>query len=364
MPLPHPMYYAFCQERLFRNPRKLTMKPLKPFQFVLHSGPALLLPLVLALAGCVSVRVHRVGRTVIAPHVLDASLDQLISQMNARYSALQTINASVEISATTGGVHEGEVKEIPTFAGYILLRKPGDLHLILLLPVIRSRAFDMVTDGKTFKLLIPPKNRAITGSDEIVEAPVQAPAATPAVTAGTIAGTTPGATQPEHQPSALEGLRPSIIREALQVPALAADEFVTLTQHSRILPPKTSGNDDHRETIEEPDYDLTVLRRVGVTAQPSAVQTVETVRVIHIGRIDLLPYQQDIYDHHGRVVTEVYYNKYAKSGDLDFPMNVLIKRPLDEYTLNIVFTKLQLNTKLDDEQFVLKIPDNIPIQKM
>ncbi len=336
------------------------MKPRKYFQSVRRSGPALLLPLVLALAGCVTVRVHRVGKTVIAPHVLDASLDQLISQMNARYTALQTINASVEINATTGGEHEGEVKEIPTFAGYILLRKPGDLHLILLLPVIRSRALDMVTDGRTFKLLIPPKNRAITGSDEIVEAPVHPRAATPAATAGT----TPGGAQPEHQPSSLEGLRPNIIREALQVPPLASDEFVTLTQHSRILPPKTSGNDDHKETIEEPDFDLTVLRRLGAPAVPSAVQTVETVRVIHIGRINLLPYQQDIYDHHGRVVTEVYYNGYAKSGDLDFPMNVLIKRPLDEYTLNIVFTKLQLNTKLDDEQFVLKIPDNIPIQKM
>ena len=343
------------------------MKPLTPIRATPPTRPAprtsplLLLAFAFALTGCVSVRVHRVGKTVVAPHVLDATLDQLIAQMNTRYTALQTINASVDISATTGGEHEGEVKEIPTFSGYIFLRKPTDLRMLLLLPVIRSRALDMVSDGKTFKLLIPPKSRAIVGSDAVVEAPQVLPVAAPAPPPSP-----PGSPQPtsEHQPSSLENLRPNIIRDALQVPALAPDEFVTLTQHSRILPPGASGNTEHNESLEEPDYDLTVLRRVGAPAVPSTIQTVETVRVIHIGRINLLPYQQDIYDHHGRVVTEVYYSKYAKSGDLDFPMNILIKRPLDEYTLNIAFTKLQLNTKLDDEQFLLKIPDNIPIQQM
>ena len=318
------------------------------------------------LTGCVSVRVHAVHKTIIAPHVLDADLDQLIAQMNTRYTALESINASVEITATTGGEHEGEVKEIPSFAGYIFLRKPSDLRVLLLLPVIRSRALDMVSDGKTFKLLIPPKNRAVTGSDAIVEAPqVPSSAQTPAAQGATKTAASGLASAPaEHQPSSLETLRPNIVRDALQVPALAPDEFVTLTQHSRILAPGASGNESRKDSLEEPDFDLTVLRRVGAPSTQSSVQTVETMRVIHIGRIDLLPYQQDIYDHHGRVVTEVYYSRYAKSSDIEFPMSILIKRPLDEYTLKIDFNKLQLNTKLDDEQFLLKIPDNIPIQKM
>ena len=318
---------------------------------------ALLLPFALGLSGCLSVRVHSVHRTIVAPHVLDADLNQLVEQMNARYTALQTINASVDITATIGGEHEGQVKEIPSFAGYIFLRKPGDLRVLLLLPVIRSRALDMVSDGKTFKLLVPPKNRAVIGSDEVVEAPLAV------VPVATVSAATPvqSGPQPEHQPSSLETLRPNIIRDALQVPPLATDEFVTLTQHSRLIAPGTPGNEDRKESLEEPDFDLTVLHRVG---PPSTIQTVETVRVIHIGRIDLLPYQQDIYDHHGRVVTEVYYSKYARTNDLQFPMNIFIKRPLDEYTLKIEFTRLQLNTKLDDEQFLLKIPDNVPIQKM
>ena len=296
---------------------------------------AALLLLPLALTGCFSVRTRSVGKTVIAPHILDATLDQLVTQMDVRYKTIQTISASMEVTATTGGEHEGQVKEIPTFAGYIFLRKPSDLRVLLLLPFVRSRALDMVSDGTTFKLLIPPKNRAVEGSDARMDPPFEEP----------------GAVVP--QTSSLDSLRPNIVRDALLVPPLADGEFVTLTEHSRILAP-VSG---HKEAVEEPDYDVTVLRE-------RSGRQLERVRVIHIGRTTLLPYEQDIYDHHGRVVTQVVYSRYARSGDTDFPMNILIKRPIDEYTLNLSITKLQVNPKLDDEQFLLKIPDNIPVQKM
>ena len=151
----------------------------------------------------------------------------------------------------------------------------------------------------------------------------------------------------------LESMRPSIIRDALLVPPVQPDEYVTLTANSRILPPAPG----RKESIEEPDYDLTVSRlRVG--------HELETIRVIHMSRVTLQPYEQDVYDPAGRIVTTTTYDKFQKSGDVLFPMSILITRPVDEYTLKLDFTKLTLNQKLDDEQFLLKIPDNIPVQKM
>ncbi len=290
------------------------------------------LPLLFALAallpplsGCLGTRTHSVRRTVLADHVLDATLNQLVVRIAAHNSAIQSLNASVDISATTGGARQGEVKEIPTFAGYLFLRKPADLHLLMLLPVVRSRALEMVSDGKTFKLLIPPKNKAYEGADVAMN----------------------------QSKSGLESMRPSIIRDALLVPPVEPDEYVTLTGNSRILPPIPG----RKESIEEPDYDLTVSRiRVG--------HELETIRVIHISRVTLQPYQQDIYDPAGRIVTTTTYDKFQKSGDIVFPMSILISRPLDEYTLKLDFTKLTLNGKLDDEQFVLRIPESIPVQKM
>ena len=301
-------------------PNPFLAAPLPRFRQLLAA--TLLLP---ALTGCLGTHTHSVNRTVVADHVLDATLAQLVAQIDAHTSAIQTLTASVDIAATTGGAHQGEVKEIPTFAGYIFLRKPADLHLLMLLPIVRSRALEMVSDGKNFKLLIPPKNKAYEGADELIN----------------------------PSKNGLENLRPSIIRDALLVPLVQPNEFVTLTENARILPPAPG----RKDSIEEPDYDLTVSRtKVG--------HELQTLRVIHISRVTLQPYELDIYDPTGRIVTHVAYDKFQKTGDILFPMSILITRPLDEYTLKLDFTKLALNGKLDDEQFVLKIPENIPIQKM
>ena len=90
----------------------------------------------------------------------------------------------------------------------------------------------------------------------------------------------------------------------------------------------------------------------------------QTTRVIHINRVDMLPFQQDIYDDQGRVVTQAMYENYQAYGDLQFPSVITIKRPLDEYSLKIDVTKLTLNGKLDDDQFELKMPPGVPVQKM
>jgi hypothetical protein len=311
-----------------------------------------------ASIGCVSlsVRVHPVPKTVIAGNLMDATLDQLVQRLNTQDAAIQSMSATVTITASTGGQHEGEVKEIPTFAGYILLRRPNDLRVLLLLPVLRSRALDMVTDGKTFQLLIPPKNRAITGTDSEV-----ATSSGDRAAAASVAGASTGS--PAHN-IGLESLRPYIIRDALLIPPPAAGEFLGRTESSRTLPPTRN----RKESVEEPDYDITILRRAampaGATSANGVDQVLDRVRVIHIGRADLEPYQQDIYDTRGRIVTTVQYSKYQRFGDVNYPTSILITRPLDEYSLRIDITKLQINPKLDDEQFVLKIPENVPVQKM
>lgn len=286
---------------------------------------AFLLAAAVLLNGCLSPKVRSVRHIAVAPNAMNATLEQLELGVDSQYASVHTMNASVDITATTGGHREGKVKEIPTFAGYIFLRKPADLRVLLLVPVLRSRALDMVSDGKNFKLIIPSRNKAIEGSEVM---------------------TTPSA-------NGLENLRPSIIRDAMLIPAIAPDDYVALTEDSRILPVTPT----RKEPLEEPDYDISVY----------AVKTDHVLvlqRVIHIGRVSLRPYKQDLYDGKGRIVTTVEYAKYQMVGDIPYPMSITVTRPLDEYTLRIDVTKLTLNQKLDDEQFVLKIPPGMPIQKM
>jgi outer membrane lipoprotein-sorting protein len=277
-----------------------------------------------ALTGCLT-HIRTVAKTRPAEVVISATLDQLLSQVDTRFNAVQTLNATVEIVASEGGARQGQIKEFPTFGGYIFLRKPEDLRVLMRVPFLGSVALDMVSDGKTWKLWVPKRNLAMTGTGEAADSS-------------------------QH---GLEGLRPKVIFDSLMIRSLSPGQVVDLTQDSRVIPdPK-----DKKQMIEEPDYELTIL-------EPPQSNIAHTLRVIHIGRSTLLPYQQDIYDQNGHVVTQAFYSNYQSFGDIQFPMKIEIKRPQDQYGLAITITKLTLNQKLEDDQFELKFPEGVPVKTM
>jgi outer membrane lipoprotein-sorting protein len=277
-----------------------------------------------ALTGCLT-HIRAVPKTRPAEVVISATLDQLLSQVETRFKAVQTINATVEIVASEGGARQGQVKEFPSFSGYIFLRKPEDLRVLMRVPFLGSVGLDMVSNGKTWKLWVPKRNLAMTGTSEAADSS-------------------------QH---GLESLRPKVIFDSLLVRGLSPDQVVDLTQDSRILPDPQ----DKKQLVEEPDYELTIL-------EPPQGKIAHTLRVIHIGRSTLLPYQQDIYDPNGHVVTQAFYSNYQTFGDIQFPMKIEIKRPQDQYGLAITINKLTVNQKLDDDQFELKFPEGAPVKTM
>ena len=286
---------------------------------------SLLSAALLSVTGCFSTT--RLVQKTQAPDVYrSAPVEVLEKEISDRDAAIKTLTASVLITASTGGGKEGKVTEYTSFKGYIFVRKPRDLRVILQLPVLGSRALDMVSNGEHFTLLIPPKNRAIEGSNQV--------------------------TNPSK--NGLENLRPAVFFDSLLVPGVNSDEFVALTESTRVLQAA------HRKqsAIEEPDYDLVVLKTKGGNVM-------RRLRTVHVSRVDMLPFQQDIYDEQGRVVTEVTYDKYQEVNGQQFPMLINIHRALDEYSLKVEITKLTLNDTLEDDQFEApKIPAGYAVQKM
>lgn len=267
-----------------------------------------------ALTGCL-VHTHSVLKTRPPDIVLSTSLDHLLDQVNRRYDSVQSMTSSVTLYACTGGGVEGEVKCL-NFSGYIVLGKPESIQVILKVPVLGGDALDMVSDGKTFKMLMPHEDCAITGSDVVTS---------------------------EAQ-KGLYALRPGVILDSLLIHGLEADQDVAMTQDSRTWPEKT-----RKYVIEEPDYNLQFL-------SPPEGKVARSLRVIHIGRATLLPYRQDIYNADGKVATQADYDDYQKFGDVIFPRKIVIQRPLDELSLTITITKATFNQKLPDDQFNLLIP--------
>jgi hypothetical protein len=281
------------------------------------------------LTGCY--KHTRIVEQTIAPDiVMNSSVDQLVKQLNTNFDAIRTLTASVTLAPSTGGGRAGKVTDYGPFKGYILMRKPHDLRVILQVPVFGGVGLDMVSDGTNFKLIIPHENKAMVGLDQAVTTPSKNP---------------------------LYDLRPFIFYDAFFIPSVNDQQFVTLTQSDRIVPSDTHKN----QTLEEPDYDLAVLHRA---PSSSPANILGALRVVHYSRVTLLPYQQDIYDEKGRIVTSVLYSGYQRYGDINFPTQIDIHRPYDELELKVTITKLTPNTTLDDDQFNLQIPAGTTIQKM
>ena len=294
-----------------------------------------LLGLSLALTGCYKTT-RNVQQTTAPAIVKDATVDDLVKQLDGNFEAIKTLNASVTIAASTGGGRTGKITDYTSFKGYILMRKPRDLRVILQVPFLGSVAMDMVSDGDNFKLIIPSQNKARIGTDEVK---------------------TPSK-------NSLENLRPGIFFDSILLKGVDSKEFVTVTNSERTLPPDTKAETKAEAKTHavhiEPDYDLAVISR----GSDPASNILQTKRVIHYSRETLKPYQQDIYDASGRIVTTVAYSNYQHYGEIDFPSEIDITRPFDEYALKITITKLTANQPLDDEQFHLEIPAGMTLQKM
>ncbi len=279
-----------------------------------------LLPL---LSGCL-IRTHKVKQAVVPPVLREADAEQLVARINQVGDSIQSLNATVDFQASVGGAAKGSVTEYTSLGGFILLRKPETVHVLGLVPVLRTRAFELASDGKTFQLLIPSQNKLVEGTNAV--------------------------TKPSKK--ALENLRPGIFFDAMIPRRISPEELLWLTKSN------VSHEDPLTHQTVPPEYELTIVR------QKQHSQQLIPERVIHYSRVDLLPFQTDTYDEAGDIETEADYGPFVDFGGIQYPKTITIKRPLEEYQIVITIDKLTLNAALTDAQFELKVPDGVQVQRL
>lgn len=285
----------------------------------------LLLPvLALGATGCY-VHTRILEKPLPASVVTTVSADQLIQLINKQYDSIRTLSATVYIQASVGGASKGQVTDYTSVRGFILLRKPDHLRVLGVLPVIETHAFDMASDGDKFTLLMPTKSEAIVGSKALAK----------------------------PSKNSLENLRPSVFLDSLLIRSVAPDELVYVTNSVRV-----ARDPRNKHLMEEPDYQLGILRR-----KPNSNQ-LTPIRVIYISRVDLKPYQQDVYDDKGTLESRSMYSKYQTFGQTEFPTEIDIQRPQDSYEIKLSIQKLKLNLPLSDSQFLLKVPTSYKVRNL
>jgi outer membrane lipoprotein-sorting protein len=277
-----------------------------------------LLLAVLPLTGCLF-RSRKVEQPV-AAQLKAATAQELIDYVNAQASRIQSMQATVDIATSIGGEKKGKVTDYQPIRGYVLARKPAMLRMIGLMPIVRNRAFDMVSDGREFKLWIPPKNRFVVGRNDVE---------------------TPSAKQP------LENVRPQHIYDALLLRHIEPQTEIAVMENEI-----GSITDSKGRKVRRADYILDVIR----TGEHPFLS-----RKIIFSRTDLLPHRQLLYDAEGNVVTSAIYGDYRVDNGVDFPWKIEIARPQEEYDITLTMVKLDLNQPLPYDKFVLEQPPGVEV---
>jgi hypothetical protein len=221
-----------------------------------------------------------------------------------------------------GGEKKGKVIDYQQIRGYVLVRKPAMLRMIGLMPIVRNRAFDMVSNGKSFKLWIPPKNRFVEGYNNVV---------------------TPNPKQ------SLENLRPQHIYDALLLREIRPQDEIAVIESGEETVKNTEGRN-----VQQPDYEINVIRK-------GEHGDWYLSRKIIFSRTDLLPHRQIVYDENGNPATESRYEGYKDYEGLNFPSQIQIKRPQEEYDITLTMLKLQLNEPLANDKFELEKPSGAEV---
>jgi hypothetical protein len=275
--------------------------------------PILVLCLMSAAASsCVARRrlIPRAGNTK-ALEVAD--LATLLSVLNRQYEAIHDFSAQVDMVPALGSAEKNHITEYKDVRAYIRFRKPSDIRLIGLYPVVRGKAFDMVSNGADFKLYIPSKGRFIVGRDSVEKL----------------------------SPNKLENLRPQHFLDALVV---------------RPIDPKTDKVMLLNFTDEDNAY--YIIHEVRQLANGQ----LQPRRTIWFSRLDLLMARQTIFDEAGNPLTDARYSQWHPYDNVPFPKHIEINRPQDEYAMVLDILKMDINKGVEDDQFVLDQPDGTTLQ--
>jgi outer membrane lipoprotein-sorting protein len=268
----------------------------------------------LGLSSCLMRRrtFARTGGKATQP-LLVADQSTLVGIIAKQYQAVHDFNATVDMVPALGSAEKSKITEYKDVRAFILFRKPGDIRVIGLYPVVRNKAFDMVSDGANFKLYVPARNRFLVGRNEV----------------------------DQPSPNKLENLRPQHFLEALLVRPVDADRDKLLL-----------------ENFTDEDNAFYVLHVVRVNGGGE----LQLARTIWFNRYNLTLSRQLIFDATGNILTDARYTDWRRYDNVPFPKHIEIDRPHDEYAVVIDLVKMDINKGVSDDKFVLDQPEGTTLQ--
>jgi outer membrane lipoprotein-sorting protein len=250
----------------------------------------------------------------------DATKESLLAAYNHSAAGINTLNLSVDLVPSAGKAYSGIIQQYHEVSAFILAKRPADVRMIG--QVLSKNIFDMTSDGQTFHIFIPSKNKFIVGSATL-ERPAEKP---------------------------IENIRPQHLLDALFWPEIPAGASVVVAE------------DDE---LAARYYVLSILTK---GASP------EIERNLWFDRLDLHLARIQIYGPAGRLVSDIHLDEWQAAalaassvtvnGNLEYPRHITMQRPHDDYKLEIKVKKVTLNESISDDRFQLQQPPGTELVKV
>ena len=248
----------------------------------------------------------------------DATREELLDAYNAIARNMKTMDATVALKPTAGSKYSGVIDEYHEVKAFLLAERPSEIRVIGQAPVIGKTIFDMASDGDTFRVSIPTKNKFLVGS----------------------------VANERNSPKPIENLRPQHLLDALLWPPIRKEEAVTMTEFN---------NEKGRY------YVLTVLR---------GGYQLEVLREIWFDRSNLQVARIQTFGPKGILLSDASFSDWepvnnpatgqtsapASPAIASFPRSIHIERPHDDYTLDMQVTKIVVNGEIPPDGFKLEQP--------
>jgi hypothetical protein len=235
-----------------------------------------------------------------------ATREQLVAQYNRQVHAINSLHATVSLKVTAGSAYSGVIEQYHEINAIIVAARPASIRMIGQVPVVGKNIFDMVSDGTTFAVSIPSKNKFITGPSNF-ERKTGKP---------------------------VENLRPQHVLDAFL--------WAPIPDGTPVL------FEEAAEDVQR-DYVLTILRG-------SAPADFEIDRRIYFDPSDLRLARIESFAASGRRISDATYGGSLPAGDTTYPAQIILSRPAEDYKIEIEVKKITTNEPVTADEFVLHQP--------
>ena len=259
-----------------------------------------------------------------------ATIEQLLDSYNHQAQTVQSLNAGVAMKLTAGSAYSGVIEQYHEVTGFILAARPASIRVIGQAPVVSKNIFDMVSDGSTFSIYIPSKNKFIVGPANLER----------------------------HAEKPIENLRPQHLVDALFWPVITEGTPVLFEEASegasRFYILTVVRSDGPRSSAAGSAVASAAADQQGVSRQLAPHW--EIARKIWFDRADLRVSRIENFAAGGKVASDVAYANWQATAAISYPWQIDVTRPGDDYQLQITLKKLTVNEPIAPDRFSLPEP--------